>query len=204
MRPGDAVADQRVALGRLHEGVERRTECGDVAAQRGLRLRLAIRRVHLQQLQRQPRHELELHREAHQRLEVGERVRRRLVELRVDQIDVLVHEHLLPRHEHVVEHDRRVDLVEARGERVVEDARGALRVRPARIDAQARGVHRRHERQRVVLVARHERRDVGDEEPVGQHGRRRDALGAAHDDAAVALRRHARIEKRLGLAVRGL
>jgi hypothetical protein len=46
----------------------------DVAAEGGLDVGPLLRGVHLGQLQRQSRHELELDAEAHERLEVGERV----------------------------------------------------------------------------------------------------------------------------------
>ena len=81
-------------------------------------------------------------------------VGRRLVELGGHQVHVAVDEHVLPGHEHVVEDDGGVDLVEARRERVVVDAGRERRVGPARVEAQPLRVHRHDERDRVVLVAR--------------------------------------------------
>src|SRR5712691_12271849 len=70
---------------------------------------------------------------------------------------------------------------------VVEDARRRRRVRTARVEPEPFGVRRHDERDRVVLVARDEWRDVGEEEPVGHRRRRRDRLCPAHDDPAVGL-----------------
>jgi hypothetical protein len=70
--------------------------------------------VELGQLDGQPRHELHLHAEADQGVEVHQRVRRRLVPLGVDEVDVVVDEDVLPGHEHVAQHHQGVDLIEPR------------------------------------------------------------------------------------------
>ena len=125
------------------------------------------------------------------------------MELGVDAVDVTIDEDLLPGHNDVVEHHGRVDLVEPRGERVVEDARRRRRVRAARVEPEALGVHRHDERDGVVLVTRDERGDVGEEEPVGHRRRRGDRLSPAHDDPAVGLPHDAGMEERLRMAVGG-
>ncbi len=157
----------------------------------------------LREPDREPGHEFELHAEAHERLEVRGGVRRRVVELRVDQVDVPVDEDVLPGHEDVVEHDGGVDLVEAGRERIVEDARCHRREGAPRVEAQPLGVHRHDERDRVVLVAGHQRGDVGHEEPVGHRRRCGDRVGAPDDDPRRGLAHHARVQERLRVPMGG-
>src|SRR5262245_5736197 len=82
--------------------------------QRRLDAGVALGLLNLGEPQRQAGHELELHAEPHECLEVGRGVRGRLVELGVHEVDIAVDEDLLPGDEHVVEDDRGVDLVEPR------------------------------------------------------------------------------------------
>ncbi len=195
------LAHQRAPLGRDDERVERRAEGGDVAAQRRLGDRVPLPVAHLDQLRREPGQQLELHPEAHQRLEVRGDVGGRLVELGGHPLHALVDEHVLPRHQHVVEDHGGVHLVEARGERVVVDAGGERGVRPSREQPEPRGAHRHHQRDRVVLVPRDERGDIAHEEPIGHRHRRGDGVGAADHDARVGLPHHPGVEERLRVPV---
>ena len=163
MGAGHALRHQREALGGLNQAIERGAECRDLPAQVSLGGRVALVAVQLHQLHGEAGQELELDAEAHQRLEIGHRVRGRLVELGVDEIDAPIDEDLLPRHEDVVEDHGDVQLVEARRERIVVDARGLGGERPARIELEAVDVDRDDERQRVIVVAWDQRRDVGEE-----------------------------------------
>jgi hypothetical protein len=106
----------------------------------------------------------------------------------VDQVDVAQHEHPFPGHEHVVEEDDGIHLLEARSERVIE-------VRPAEVEAlaaqepQSGRAARDGEVQREWAVAEphvaHARgvhRDL-----VGQWAERGEDARAPDDDARVPL-----------------
>ena len=203
MRPRVPTGDQGITLGGLHQRVERRAERGDVAAERGLDGGVAVRRLDLGKPRGEAGHELQLDAEADQRLEVRGGVRWRVVELGVDQVDVPVDEDVFPGHEDVVEDDRRVDLVESGRQRIVEHARGQRRERAPRVEAQPVRVHRHHERDRIGLVTGHERRDVGDEEPVGHRRRGRDRVRAADHDPGRGLAHDSRMQERLRMAMGG-
>src|SRR5262245_45580192 len=92
MRSGPAVAHEGGARGRVDQGVEGRAERSQVAPELRLDGGTARAALHRSELRGEPGHELELHREAHQRLEVGQGVRGRVVELSIDQLDVAVDE----------------------------------------------------------------------------------------------------------------
>ena len=91
-----------------------------------------------------------------------------------------------------------------RGQRVIEGARCDGGVRPPRVQTEAIGVERNRDGDGVVLVAVLERRDVADQQVIGDGRRGRDHLRAADHDAVVALAHDPRVQERLGLQVRGL
>ena len=78
------------------------------------------------------------------------------------------------------------------------------RERPARDELDARRVDRDGDAVGVVLVARLQRMDAAQVDPVGEHAAGRDLLRARDDDAVVALLHHAGVERRIALLVRGL
>ena len=135
---------------------------------------------------------------------VAERVRGGLPPLIAGDFDVAVDEHVLPGHEHVVEHHVAVGFVEAARQRIVERVVGAERERPARIELEARRVDRHREAVGVVLVARLQRMDAAQMQPVGQHAAGGKLLRARDHDAVVALLDHAGVERRIALLVRRL
>ena len=149
-------------------------------------------------------HEAQLGDVAHLRLVVAVEVRGRLPPLVARDFDVAVDEHVLPRHEHVVEHDVAVGLVEAARQRIVERIGGAERERPARIELDARRVDRDRDAVGVVLVARLQRMDAAQMDVVGDRAGGGQLLRAGDDDAVVALLDHAGIKRRIALLVRGL
>jgi hypothetical protein len=113
-------------------------------------------------------------------------------------------EDVLPRDEHVPEHDQAVGFVETRRQRIVERARPHGCIRTARVEPEPLGGDRHDDGDRVVLVAGLERDDRAQEQVIGDRRGRPDHLGAPDDDAVVALRYDARVEKLLGLVVGGL
>jgi hypothetical protein len=138
------------------------------------------------------------------RLGVAQHVRGGLVELPGREREVLVDEDVLPGHEHVVEHDQRVRLVEARGQRIVEHAGRGAGVGPSSVQLEAGRVVGYDYRDGVVLVAGAQRQDHRDEHPVRHHAAGGEHLRPANDDAAVALGRRARVQEGLRLLVGGL
>ena len=135
---------------------------------------------------------------------VAERVRGGLPPLVAGDFEVAVDEHVLPRHEDVVEHHVAVGLVEPARQRIVERVVGAERERPARIELEARRVDRHREAVGVVLVARLQRMNAAQVQPVGQHAAGGKLLRARDHDAVVALLHHAGVERRIALLVRRL
>ena len=119
-RKRQAAAHLRTQLGGEDHRVEGRAEGRDVPAELRLDRRDRRQPVRVGELDRHARRELHLHQEADQRLVVGEDMRAGLVELGADEPDVAMDEDVLPRNEHVAEHDQVVGLIEARRERVVE------------------------------------------------------------------------------------
>ena len=112
---------------------------------------------------------------------------------------VAVEQHVLPGDQHVVEHDQRVHLVEAVGERIVLGRRAAgeagaadvLHARPAHVGNEADGVVR----QLVVAPVG----DGGLDERLVGVGRGGLVLGAAHDDAGVGLLHH--VQQHVGVLI---
>ena len=108
---------------------------------------------------------------------------------RVAQLRLPDDEAPLPGHEHVVEHDDRVDLLEARRERMVEVAAAEVEALATQ-EAQAGRVARDRERERVgrVLGRALEHRRGHDEDLVGERAdRREDARAPDHDAVVVAV-----------------
>ena len=141
---------------------------------------------------------------AHLRLVVAVDMRRRLEPLVAGELDVAIDEHVLPGHEHVVEHDVAVGLVEAARQRVVEGIVGAQCERPPRKQLHARRADRDRDAIGVVLVAGLQRMDAAQLDVVGEDAAGRDLLGARDHDAVVALLHHAGMQRRVALLVRGL
>ena len=108
----------------------------------------------------------------------------------VGLLDVAVDEHVLPRHQHLVEDEDRVVLVQPAGERVVERAahhlgnhlvgRPADQLHPGR-------AHRDRAHDRELPTLHRHRPVVGDEVVVSERRSGGDDLGAADDDPVVAL-----------------
>ena len=110
---------------------------------------------------------------------------------------VAIDEHVLPGHEHVVEDEDRVVLVEARRQRVIERRAIARRRRLVGCPAdqlQARRVYRHHEHQGEVEVLGRRLRRLAHEIVVGERRRRRHDLGAGDVDAGRRLLLHARVD----------
>ena len=126
---------------------------------------------------------------------------RRSVELLERHLDALVHEYPLPGHLDVVEIHHRVVLVELARQRIVEARHRMLLVGLSRQHPQALGIHRYGERHRLLLVARRQRLDAGDEHLVGHDGRGPQHLGAADGQAGRVLVDDAGGEERVGLGV---
>ena len=124
--------------------------------------------------------EPELHREADLRLVVLVDVAGRGVELARAHGGAAMDEHPLPRDLHIVEPDQPVILVEARGERVVEGGERAALIGFARQQPESLRRHRDREADRVVLLVRLQRLEVGHEQLVGEHSRGAEHLAAAH------------------------
>ena len=112
-------------------------------------------------------------------------------------VDVAVAEHVLPGHQHLVQDEHRVVLVDAGGQRIVERAahrgRGHLVGRPAD-QLHARRAGRDHEDRGEVLVADRDQAVMRDEGVVGQRRAGRHHLGAGHDDAGVGLLLHVAVD----------
>ena len=122
--------------------------------------------------------EPELHREADLRLVVLVDVAGRGVELARAHGGAAMDEDPLPRDLHVVEPDQPVILVESRGERVVEGGERTAFIGLAREQAESLHGHRHREADRVVLLVRLQRLEVGHEQLVREHGRRAQHLAA--------------------------
>ncbi|MCY1538018.1 hypothetical protein D9M68_735400 [compost metagenome] len=126
---------------------------GGELAQQFLDLREAGSAVDLGDAVRQADQEAQLDHQPHLALVVLVDVRRRGMELLRAHGDVARDEDPLPRHLDVVEVEHRIVLVEAAGQRVVEDRGGIGLVGLARHHLQALAVHRHREGQRIHLVA---------------------------------------------------
>ena len=191
--PGDGRARHGVA--EAPEQVAPR----DRLADRGLHVAALRRADHVDGLEQQSRDEVELHREPRAALEHRARMETRVREERVGPLDVLVDEHVLPRHENLVEDEDRVVLVEAATERVVEraphDLRGHRVGRPAD-ELHARRVHGDHEGQREFLLLDRHRARLRHEVVMREGGAGGDDLGAAHDQAGIALLLHVHVHVR--------
>ena len=107
-------------------------------------------------------------------------------------------------HEHVVEHDVAVGLVEPARQRIVEGIVGVQRKRPPRDERHPRRIDRDRNAIGVVFVAGLQRMDAAQVDPVRQHAAGRDLLRAGDHDAVVALLDDAGIERRIALLVRRL
>ena len=108
----------------------------------------------------------------------------------VGLLDVAVDEHVLPRHQHPVEDEDRVVLVQPAGERIVERAAhhlGNHLVGGPADQLHPRRAHRDRAHDRELLALHRHRPVVGDEVVVGERRSGRDDLGAADDDPVVAL-----------------
>src|SRR5215510_11964710 len=152
----------------------------------------------------QPDQELQLGPRSDVRLRVAQHVCCSDAELTSRQVNILVDEHVFPRHEDIVEYDQRIGLVEAAGQRVVEHAGGSERIRPPRVELQAGRAGRHYAGDRVIFVARPQGQDDRDQHVIGHDRTGAEHLCPAHDDAAVALGSDAGVEIRLGLLVRRL
>jgi hypothetical protein len=107
----------------------------------------------------------------------------------------------LPRHLDVVEIEHRVVLVELARQRIVEAGHRMLLVGLSRQHPQALDVHRNRERHRLLLVARRQRLDAGDEHLVRHDPRGRQHLGAADRQPGRILVDDPGSEERVGLGV---
>ena len=99
-----------------------------------------------------------------------------------------MHQHVFPRHQHVIEHKDRVVFVEPARQRIVERrANGGrdLFIRVAAEQFYARRVHRHHEHDREISVVGRGRRVLAEKIVVGDRRRGRDDLGAGHDHAGI-------------------
>ncbi len=144
----------------------------------------------LRGLQQETRQKVEFYGEARAPVHAKARDESRQREVAVGLVEIAIEEDVLPGHEHLVEHQDRVVLVEPRGERVVEGAphhRCVELVRRPTDELYAGAVHREHRKQRHRRVAQRRRPVVADEVEVGEGGSRGDDLCAAHDQAGVGL-----------------
>ncbi|ODU87195.1 MAG: hypothetical protein ABT00_08390 [Bordetella sp. SCN 68-11] len=150
-------------------------------------------------------HQLQLDQAPHRRLLRRELPNRRPAVHAVGQLHILVDEHPVPGHQHVVEHQQGIGLLEAAGQRmlVVILDQSLLERRPGDL-AQARRRQRQRERDRVAFVARLEHGQAVDQHLVGDRPHGRQHAGAPHDQAFVGFADHAQVEVGLGLLVRGL
>ena len=90
--------------------------------------------VHVRDLLRKAQEESQLHHVSDLRLAVSHDMSRRLKPLSTGNVDVLVDEDPLPRHENIIVNQQRVRLVEARRKRIVIHTVGCPCVGPARED----------------------------------------------------------------------
>ena len=134
-----------------------------------------------------PTDQLEFLQEAHVGLVVGHGVARRAHVDRARHLDIVVAEHALPRHVHVLEQHRGVVLVETAGERIVELADRVFLIRFARPDADARRVERHHAGDRFLLLPRRHRLQVAAPGLVAEHRRGAEHLQPVDGDATVVL-----------------
>ena len=187
----EIVADPGPGI--AHHGVGQRPEQiapGDHLADIGLHAAIVLGAGGLHRLEQEPGDEVELdgepraavHHEARQ--EAG--ARKEVVGL----LHVAVDEHVLPGHQHLVEDEHRIVLVEPARQRIVERTahRGRRHlVGGAADELHARRVGRDHEHHGELLVLHRDQPVMGDEGVVGQHRSGGDHLGARHDDAGVGL-----------------
>ena len=111
----------------------------------------------------------------------------------VGLVQIAIDEQVLPRHEHLVQDEDRVVLVQARGQRIVERAaqrRGVQFVGRPADELHAPAVHGNHGEQRHVGAAQRRGAVEADEVVVGERRARGDDLGAAHHDARIGLLLH--------------
>ena len=111
---------------------------------------------------------------------------------------------MLPRHEHVVEDDVAIRLVETAAERIVERIAGAQRERAARVKLQAGRIDRHHQAIGIILVARLQRMDAAQVKIVRQRAAGGELLRARNHDAVVALLHDAGVKRGIALPVRRL
>ena len=142
----------------------------------------------------EPGHELELRQQSDRRLVAGEVVRVHLPDV-VHALDVLVDEHAFPRHQHVVEDDDRIHLVEPRGERMVIGV--SARQRLAAHHPQPLGVRRDRKGDRVLLVLGRMLSERPHEDLVRVRSGGRQHLRPADDQALLGLAHDA--EVRVGI-----
>ena len=139
----------------------------------------------------QPEQEAQLHHQADLTLIVLVHVGGNRMPLRLCELHVVVHEHPLPRHLHLVEVQHRVVLVERRRERAVEHGERMGFERLAREDLQPFRIQRHHGGDAVFFLARLQRLNRSDEHFVGQRAAGAEHLGAAKRDALAVFVAHA-------------
>ena len=141
-------------------------------------------------LSKQPGDEVELDREPRAAVHDEARQEAGAREKIVGLLHVAVDEDVLPGHQHLVEDEHRVVLVEPARQRIVEGAahRGRRHlVGCAADELHARRIGRDHEDDGEFLVLNRNQPVMGDEGVVGQHRAGRHHLGAGDDDAGVGL-----------------
>ena len=183
------------------QAFERRLHRGE-PAERELHRRHVPRAVHVGDLAGDADDQLELSRKPHVGLVVGHGVAGRAHVDRARHLDVVVAEHALPRHLHVLEQHRGVVLVEARGERIVELAHRVFLVGLARPDADAGRVERHDAGNRLLLLPGRDRLQIAAPGLVAERRRGAEHFQPIDGDAAVVLGHDAQGRRRSLVRVR--
>ncbi len=185
------VADPLLRI--VHHAVRERPEQippRDHFAEHGLVAAELVAAGGVERFRQEPRHEIELYGKARAALE-AEAVEEPRARIEAENlVGVAVNQHVLPGDQHVVEHEDRVVLVEARRQRIVErraDLGCDLFVRGAAEKFHPGRVHRHDEHDREIGIAGRGRRVLTEEIVMRERRRGRHHLGARHDHAGVGL-----------------